>query len=43
MELLLENMLGRGPADEDPFPPPGVDPHPVADPGFEVTRGRLLK
>ena len=39
VEVLLEEMLGGGPADEDPFPPEGVDPHPVPQhandfPGF---------
>ena len=29
MEVLLEEMLGGGPVDEDPFPPEGVGPHPV--------------
>ena len=40
VEVLLEEMLGGGPADEDPFPPDGVDPHPVPQhandfPGFQ--------
>ena len=39
VEVLLEEMLGGGPADEDPIPPPGVDPHPIPQhandfPGF---------
>ena len=39
MEILLEEMLGGGPADEDPIPPPGVDPHSIPQhandfPGF---------
>ena len=40
VEVLLEEMLGGGPADEDPIPPPRVDPHPVPQhandlPGFQ--------
>lgn len=39
VEVLLEEMLGGGPPDEDPIPPPGVDPHLVPQnandfPGF---------
>ena len=29
VEVLQQELLGGGPADEDPFPPPGVDPHPI--------------
>ena len=39
VEVLLVEMQGGGPADEDPFPPPGVDAHPIPQnandfPGF---------
>ena len=29
VEVLLEDMLGEGPKDEDPIPPPDMDPHPI--------------
>ena len=29
IEVLMEEMLGGGPPDEDPIPPSGVDPHPI--------------
>jgi hypothetical protein len=29
VEILLDNLLGGGPADEDPLPDDGVDPHPL--------------
>jgi hypothetical protein len=29
VEILLDNLLGGGPADEDPLPDEGVDPHPL--------------
>ena len=29
VEVLLDNLLGGGPADEDPLPDEGVDPHPL--------------
>ena len=29
IEVLIEDMLGGGPPDEDPIPPPGIDPHPI--------------
>lgn len=29
VEILLHEMLGGGPADEDPIPPDNVDPHPL--------------
>jgi hypothetical protein len=29
VEVLLNNLLGGGPADEDPLPDEGVDPHPL--------------
>lgn len=27
VEIIHQEMQGEGPADEDPIPPPGVDPH----------------
>ena len=40
VQVLLEEMMGGGPTDEDPIPPPGVDPHAVPQhandfPGFQ--------
>jgi hypothetical protein len=29
VEILLDNLLGGGPADKDPLPDDGVDPHPL--------------
>lgn len=29
VEVMLQNLLGGGPADEDPIPDHGVDPHPL--------------
>src|SRR4051812_13158178 len=39
VEILQQELLGGGPAAEDPIPPPGVDPHPLTPsmgdfPGF---------
>ena len=36
IEVLASELLGGGPADEDPIPPDNVDPHPLpenAEPG----------
>lgn len=29
VEIIHQELLGGGPANEDPIPPPGVDPHPL--------------
>lgn len=29
VEIIHQELLGGGPTDEDPIPPPGVDPHPL--------------
>jgi hypothetical protein len=31
VEVLHETLMGGGPADEDPIPDEGVDPHPMPD------------
>ena len=41
VEILLQQMMGWAPADEDPIPPDNVEPHPVpgnnhAFPGFHI-------
>lgn len=47
VEVLLDNMLGGGPADEDPMPPPNVDPHPLPEhavnqQGFQPKNNQLV-
>lgn len=36
VEVILHELLGGGPADEDPIPPDNVDPHPMPNAGHNA-------